>query len=53
MFVYKLIATGTVEQKIAEMQAEKQSLADAVLAGGNAAAASLTPELVDELFAPL
>ncbi|MEM9058572.1 MAG: DEAD/DEAH box helicase, partial [Pseudomonadota bacterium] len=53
VFVYKLIATGTVEQKIAEMQAEKQGLADAILAGGDAASTSLTPELVDELFAPL
>ncbi|MEL7449160.1 MAG: DEAD/DEAH box helicase [Pseudomonadota bacterium] len=53
VFVYKLIATGTVEQIIAGMQAEKQELADAILGGGATAGTLLTPEVVDELFAPL
>ncbi|MEZ9538328.1 SNF2-related protein [Shewanella sp. 10N.286.51.B8] len=33
VFVYKLIAQGTVEEKIQEMQQHKQSLADSILAG--------------------
>ncbi|WP_297896632.1 DEAD/DEAH box helicase [Shewanella sp.] len=33
VFVYKLIAEGTVEEKIQEMQQHKQSLADSILEG--------------------
>ncbi|UXM83987.1 hypothetical protein N7V09_09310 [Shewanella seohaensis] len=33
MFVYKLIAEGTVEEKIQEMQQHKQGLADSILEG--------------------
>lgn len=33
IFVYKLIAEGTVEEKIQEMQQHKQSLADSILEG--------------------
>jgi len=34
VFVYKLIAQGTVEEKIQEMQQHKQGLADSILSGG-------------------
>ena len=53
VFVYKLLTEGTVEQRVAEMQARKQALADAMLAGGGASAGSLTHEDLDLLFAPL
>jgi SNF2 family DNA or RNA helicase len=53
VFVYKLLTEGTVEQRVAELQARKQALADAMLEGGGTAAKSLTPEDLDLLFAPL
>jgi len=33
VFAYRLIAKDTVEERVAELQAEKRELADAVLAG--------------------
>ncbi len=53
VFVYKLLTEGTVEQRVAEMQARKQALADAMLAGGGAAAGALSPEDLELLFAPV
>ncbi|WP_089728590.1 DEAD/DEAH box helicase [Candidatus Thiosymbion oneisti] len=53
VFVYKLLTEGTVEQRVAELQARKQALADAMLAGGGAAAGSLTAEDLELLFAPI
>jgi len=53
VFVYKLLTEGTVEQRVAELQARKQALADAMLAGGGAAAGSLTAEDLEHLFAPI
>ncbi|MEA3276305.1 MAG: SNF2-related protein [Pseudomonadota bacterium] len=53
VFVYKLLTEGTVEQKVAELQARKQALADAMLAGGGAAAGSLSAEDLELLFAPV
>lgn len=50
VFVYKLIAAGTVEDKILELQRRKASLADAVVSGGELAGA-LSDEDVDYLFA--
>ncbi len=44
VFVYKLIAEHTVEEKIIEMQAKKQALADGVLSGANGAEAALTAD---------
>jgi len=52
VFVYKLIAAGTVEERIQQMQAEKQALADGLL-GGAAQAKLPSPEEIAELFAPL
>ena len=53
VFVYKLIAQGTVEERIAEMQARKQGLADALFAEGGKGAAALTGEELQALFEPL
>ena len=53
LFVYKLIARGTVEERIAEMQARKQGLADALFAEGGKGASALTGEELRELFEPL
>lgn len=53
VFVYKLLADGTVEQRVADLQARKQALADAMLAGGGVAAGVLTADDLDLLFAPL
>jgi SNF2 family DNA or RNA helicase len=44
VFVYKLIAEGTVEERILELQAKKAGLAAALFGDSPAAAASLTPE---------
>lgn len=52
VFVYKLVASGTVEEKMLELQARKGGLADALL-GGVASDASLTAQDFDELFKPL
>jgi SNF2 family DNA or RNA helicase len=52
VFVYKLIASGTVEDKMLELQARKAGLADALLSGV-AGDAGLTSEDFDALFKPL
>jgi SNF2 family DNA or RNA helicase len=51
VFVYKLIAAGTVEEKIVELQQRKQALADGIYSGkAAAAAADLTAEDMLALF---
>ncbi len=50
VFVYKLIAEGTVEEKILTLQARKQSLADNIHAAGEAAISNLTTEEIHALF---
>jgi superfamily II DNA or RNA helicase len=52
VFVYKLIANGTVEDKMLELQARKAGLADSLLSGV-ASDAGLTTQDFDELFKPL
>jgi len=52
VFVYKMITDGTVEEKIAEMQAKKQALADALFDGGSKGGA-LTGTDLQALFEPL
>jgi SNF2 family DNA or RNA helicase len=52
VFVYKLVASGTVEEKMLELQARKAGLADALLSGV-AGTAALTAQDFDELFKPL
>jgi superfamily II DNA or RNA helicase len=53
VFVYKLIAKGTLEQKIQELQRRKAELADAVLAGGCAQDLALTQADLQAILAPL
>ncbi|CAM5633951.1 DEAD/DEAH box helicase [Rhodanobacter lindaniclasticus] len=54
VFVYKLIASGTVEEKIQAMQGRKAELARAVLEGGGASTKLRFDENdLRELFAPL
>ncbi|MBX3623488.1 MAG: DEAD/DEAH box helicase [Rhizobacter sp.] len=52
VFVYKLLASGTVEDKMLELQARKAGLADSLLSGV-ASDAALTTQDFDELFKPL
>jgi SNF2 family DNA or RNA helicase len=52
VFVYKLIAEGTVEEKMVELQGKKQALVDSVLSG-TAAGLSFTEADIEALFAPL
>ncbi len=52
VFVYKLIASGTVEEKMVELQGKKQALVDSVLSG-TAAGLSFTEDDIEALFAPL
>jgi superfamily II DNA or RNA helicase len=51
VFVYKLIAAGTIEERILALQARKAGLAQAVLAGGQAGD-GLSREDLLELFEP-
>jgi len=53
VFVYKLIAAGSVEEKIAQMQAKKAALAAGVLGGSAGAAAQLTKDDIAALFEPM
>ena len=52
VFVYKLIAEGTVEEKMVELQSKKQALVDSVLSG-TGAGLSFTEADIEALFAPL
>jgi hypothetical protein len=52
VFVYKLLASGTVEDKMLELQARKAGLADMLLSGV-ASDAALNAQDFDELFRPL
>ncbi|MCB9587932.1 MAG: hypothetical protein H6718_21180 [Polyangiaceae bacterium] len=52
VFVHRLIARGTVEEKIVALQARKADLAEALLSGG-ARALQLDEALLDDLLAPL
>lgn len=53
VFVYKLLAAGSVEERILEMQQRKAALAKGVLDGGLSDASQLTQRDLDNLFAPL
>ncbi|WP_108262311.1 DEAD/DEAH box helicase [Mangrovicoccus ximenensis] len=54
VFVHRLVAAGTVEERILEMQARKQALADALFAEGNAGTDTLLDAAtLQDLFAPL
>ncbi len=53
VFVYKLIAKGTLEEKIQDLQRQKAGLADAVLAAGEGHGVRITAEDLQAIFAPL
>lgn len=53
VFVYKLIARGTVEEKIQALQQEKAALAAGVLEGGTSGGWKLEQSDIEALFAPL
>ncbi|HNR92280.1 MAG TPA: C-terminal helicase domain-containing protein, partial [Dokdonella sp.] len=53
VFVYKLICTGTVEEKIQALQQRKADLAAAVLEGGSTQSLRFDESDLAELFAPL
>jgi superfamily II DNA or RNA helicase len=50
VFVYKLICTDTVEDKILAMQAQKAKLAEAILSGGSSSALKFDEASLEELF---
>jgi superfamily II DNA or RNA helicase len=53
VFVYKLIAKGTLEEKIQLLQQKKADLANTILAGGESQDLKLTPEDLQAIFQPL
>ena len=53
VFVYKLIAKDTLEEKIQEMQRRKAALASAVLSGGDTQNLQLTEDDLRAILAPL
>lgn len=53
VFVYKLIAEGTVEEKIHALQQRKQGIADAILSEKSSLGELLDEATLQELFAPV
>ncbi len=53
VFIYKLICSGTVEEKIQAMQSQKSALAQAVLEGGTTRGLSFSADELAELLAPV
>ena len=53
VFIYKLIARGSVEEKIQHLQQHKAALAESILDGGSSASAALDSDAIDALLAPL
>ncbi|MFP5304296.1 MAG: DEAD/DEAH box helicase [Gammaproteobacteria bacterium] len=53
VFIYKLICSGTVEEKIQAMQARKAALAQAVLEGGTRQTAGFSEDDLAELLAAI
>jgi SNF2 family DNA or RNA helicase len=53
VFVYKLIVSGSVEEKIVALQASKAALAAGILGEGGEAKLPLSAEDVKALFEPL
>jgi SNF2 family DNA or RNA helicase len=53
VFVYKLIASGSVEEKIGALQASKAALAASVLGDGAATGAAITADDIRALFEPM
>jgi SNF2 family DNA or RNA helicase len=53
VFVYKLIAAGSIEEKIVALQEQKAGLADSILSEDAAGAAKFSDDDLDALFAPM
>jgi SNF2 family DNA or RNA helicase len=53
VFVYKLVAAGSIEEKILALQAKKAALADLILSDDPNAGAKFSPQDLEALFAPL
>jgi superfamily II DNA or RNA helicase len=53
VFVYKLIVSGSVEEKIAQLQERKAALVAGVLGEGAATGAALTADDISVLFEPI
>src|ERR1700730_11507335 len=53
VFVYKLVAQGTVEERMLELQQRKKALAAGIYEGGGNAAAALQAADIERLFEPL
>lgn len=53
VFVYKLITSGTVEDKILALQARKKELADNLFSDSGKGASALTQADLNALFEPL
>ncbi len=53
VFVYKLIAAGSIEERIVAMQERKSALAEAILEGGSGAGPRFSDADLDALLAPL
>ncbi|QEY59638.1 helicase [Pseudomonas sp. C27(2019)] len=53
VFIYKLIARGSVEEKIQHLQQYKAALANSILDGGSSVSASFDDATIDALLAPL
>jgi SNF2 family DNA or RNA helicase len=52
VFVYKLIAQGTVEEKILQLQDDKRALANQLYSETNASPAQLNAAELEKLFLP-
>jgi superfamily II DNA or RNA helicase len=53
VFVYKLVAQGTVEERMLELQQRKKALAAGIYEAGGNAGASLEPADIEHLFEPV
>jgi len=53
VFIYKLIARGSVEEKIQHLQEHKAALASSILDGGSSVSSSLDDATIEALLAPL
>jgi superfamily II DNA or RNA helicase len=53
VFVYKLVAQGTVEERMLELQQRKKALAAGIYEAGGSAAAALEATDIERLFEPL
>ncbi|MBJ7415592.1 MAG: DEAD/DEAH box helicase [Niveispirillum sp.] len=53
VFVYRLVADGTVEDRMLDLQARKRQLAEALHDGGGDSPGALTEDDIERLFAPI